>query len=121
MIILHNIMRLTKTISKSIALFYASFQIINVLSNFIIKFYPKYVVNGFDYWFSNYNYFLLGELFVFSIVLVVGVLKSKRFCLMLWMWWAVIEFLFIFQGFYMQSSLDLLMISAVVGKRIKCN
>lgn len=112
-------MRVFKSILECLALLYASFQIINVLSSFVYLFYPKYAVHGFDYWYTDYNYFLLLELFVFSIVLMIGVIKSKRFCLLLWMCWAVIEFLFICHGFYSQSKSDMYFISTVVGKKMK--
>ena len=112
-------MRLLKSIVECFAIFYASFQIVNALSSFVYMFYPKYAVKGFDYWYTDYNNFLLLELFVFSIVLMIGVIKSKRFCLLLWMCWAVIEFLFICHGFYSQPSSNILSICAVLGKKME--
>lgn len=112
-------MRLIKSISECLAFFYASFQTLNALSSFVYFFYPKYAMMGFDYWYTDFNYFLLLELFVFSIVLMIGIIKSKRFCLLLWMSWAVIEFLFICHGFYSQPRYNLPMIGTVLGKRIE--
>ncbi|CAO1409502.1 unnamed protein product [Diamesa tonsa] len=111
-------MRLIKTILECLAFFYASFQTINVLSSFVFLFLPKYALMGLDYYYSDYNAFLMMELFVFSIVLMIGIIKSKRFCLLLWMSWAVIEALFICYGFYSQTRTDLPMAGMVLGSRL---
>ena len=109
-------MRYIKTLLECLAFFYASFQTVNVLSCIGFLFFPKYAMMGFDYYYSDYNYFLMMELLVFSIVLMIGVIKSKRFCFILWMSWAVVEVLFISYGLYSQRRTDHLMAGVVLGK-----